>query len=485
MEAQPSPAHAVGDRVEKTKKTTKGKPEHHLRGFAFTEQKPLSGGHVAATCSERERGCKARLRLHGDLVTGVIHAAHSHPPNPDKLRAAEVRTAVRDAIQAGPEQRSRAVVEESIDSMELTQRAEALLPKKSSIVRSAQRMKKRELGHGRDPRPREFDFGPLPDSVSLHPDGGPFLFSDEGQGDERQLIFGSRRGIQLLSAAKHAFSDGTFKTCPAPFTQLYSIAVEYMEHHVVVLYCLMVRVRSEDYARLFTSIKDLSPQFAPERWIMDFEASAHKACLETFGVTVQGCSFHLGQSHWRKVQGLGLAAFYVASEGFRSLVGQMTALSLAPPDSVVQLFEQASTANPIPLEAVPYLEYVQATYIGRVAFGQLVEPLFPVRTWNFFDATIGDSARLFRTNNCLEGMHNALKMDLGIHSGLFPFLSKLARRCRTELRAAVRGELGELPHRGAAYVAADKRIVTLARTFHERDPMDYLRAQAANIGAKH
>lgn len=51
----------------------------------------------------------------------------------------------------------------------------------------------------------------------------PFFLAEFGQGNNRCLIFSTRTNLQLLSQSRHWYADGTFKTAPMLFEQLYTI----------------------------------------------------------------------------------------------------------------------------------------------------------------------------------------------------------------------------------------------------------------------
>ena len=72
---------------------------------------------------------------------------------------------------------------------------------------------------------------------------------------------------------------------------------------------------------------------------MDFERAAINAVEETFPqATVAGCYFHLGQSVYRRVQGLGLTEQFGADGEFKLRVKKLAALAFLPPEFVVEGF---------------------------------------------------------------------------------------------------------------------------------------------------
>ena len=68
---------------------------------------------------------------------------------------------------------------------------------------------------------------------------------------------------------------------------------------------------------------------------MDCERAAINAVDATFHqAAAAGCYFHLGQSVYRRVQGLGLAEKFGAGDEFKRSAKKLTALAFFPPSSM-------------------------------------------------------------------------------------------------------------------------------------------------------
>ncbi|KAK4881108.1 hypothetical protein RN001_004427 [Aquatica leii] len=63
----------------------------------------------------------------------------------------------------------------------------------------------------------------LPEEYKKTEKGNNFLEFDWGNDDDRFLIFGTELNLQLLTNSRHWFMDGTFRTVPSLFYQLYSV----------------------------------------------------------------------------------------------------------------------------------------------------------------------------------------------------------------------------------------------------------------------
>ena len=97
--------------------------------------------------------------------------------------------------------------------------------------------------------------------------------------------------------------------------------------------------------------------------LMDFEKASINSFQQLWPNTqVKGCSFHLTQNVWRKVQGVGLQAGYSQDAELAICIRLFPALAFAAPDEVPQLVAEQL---PIP-EARDLSLYFENTYIGGV-----------------------------------------------------------------------------------------------------------------------
>ena len=137
-----------------------------------------------------------------------------------------------------------------------------------------------------------------------------FLQADVAKDDRRHLVFASPRMLELLSAAKTWYADGTFYVVPQPFVQLYSLHVFVRSgssiKQIPALFCLMSGRRTADYKAVLKAVRALLPGGGiVQRVVLDFERGAWKAISKVYpDVDIRGCSFHWSQCIWRKIQEL-------------------------------------------------------------------------------------------------------------------------------------------------------------------------------------
>ena len=90
------------------------------------------------------------------------------------------------------------------------------------------------------------------------------------------------------------FCDGTFKSCPDPFAQVYIILGKYKELLVPLYYCFLPRKNIDIYREIFTVLKT-SIGDRPIAMALDLELSVDSNLKELFGrsIDIRLCFFHI------------------------------------------------------------------------------------------------------------------------------------------------------------------------------------------------
>jgi hypothetical protein len=161
----------------------------------------------------------------------------------------------------------------------------------------------------------------------------------------------------------------------------------------------------------------------------DFEKAAIGAFTTAFpGLEITGCHFHLAQSVWRKIQDQGLSVHYRNDEDFAKVMRMLPALAYLPPADVEQAFEVIfdPASRFYDVRGQEIFDYFEDTYIGRPRRrGPRHAPMFQLDMWNVHGRIISDAAR---SNNCVEGFHNAFQNHVGGHSpGLWKLIGVLKK----------------------------------------------------------
>ena len=189
--------------------------------------------------------------------------------------------------------------------------------------------------------------GDFPQQFAKTNDGSEFLilqcWTNEEE-TEAMLVFLSNTGAQVLKSHKVWLLDGTFRSSPSPFKQVYVIMAhsEHGGHGLPCGFSLLPNKKSLTYHLMLNKILEkVGPDGALSVILCDFEQSMLRSIAELLpNVDRRGCQFHFRKSIYTKLGELGLQSFYNSNVEFNELVHKVYALSYIPMESLVQSFEQ-------------------------------------------------------------------------------------------------------------------------------------------------
>jgi hypothetical protein len=166
----------------------------------------------------------------------------------------------------------------------------------------------------------DFIYDDIPKTLQCTLSGKRFLLYDSGVlNEERIIIFASDKSIDYLKKSKVWLSDGTFKSCPSSFYQLYVIHGYLFGITIPLVYILMSNKTQRSYELIFEKLKALN--CFPKQIVVDFEQSAISAYKKIFDASkMNGCIFHLSQSVWRNISKSGYTALYKNNLNFKTSV---------------------------------------------------------------------------------------------------------------------------------------------------------------------
>ncbi|KAL5236629.1 hypothetical protein ACI65C_004039 [Semiaphis heraclei] len=149
--------------------------------------------------------------------------------------------------------------------------------------------------------------------------------------------------------------DGTFKTIPNIFLQMYTIHAPVGGIYSRVLplvYVLMSSKNQKCYEHLFQDLIEIGNNYGyelnPFCIITDFEKAAINAIHNIFPECVQkGCFLHLAQNVWRKIQSCELATAYDTDEHFSLQLRYIPALTFLQPNEILTAFNEMKQYIPI------------------------------------------------------------------------------------------------------------------------------------------
>ena len=213
-------------------------------------------------------------------------------------------------------------------------------------------------------------------------------------------------------------------------------------------------------------------------------------------IIISGCLFHFGQCVWRHIQDSGLTKKYHEDNDFHLNVRKLIALAFVPLIDVIKAFELLE--NEFDDDADEFIYYFEKTWIGeRKKRGKINDknilivtesclgvgrkkPKFFHELWNVYDRVISN---LPRSNNSLEGWHNAFANRVAINHPTIPKLTDKIRKEQSKFEVDIEQvRQGHEPKsKKASYRKLDERIKRLVLAYDNNNLPQYLSGVAANV----
>ncbi|KAF7685314.1 hypothetical protein CDIK_3937 [Cucumispora dikerogammari] len=195
------------------------------------------------------------------------------------------------------------------------------------------------------------------------------------------IIFYSSRNKRYLKESTILLMDGTFKSSPASFYQLYTAHTQIFGKTCSFIYVLMTTKNKQSPIRLFQYLSE-TLKIQPKYIIVDVEVAVIAAARLVFvSASVETCLFHFGQSICKKVQTLKLSENYKKDEKTKSIVRRCLYLSFVKTDKIETEFQQLKEKYKNFIrkneQINQFITYFQQTYIGETGnIGVYVLSLF-------------------------------------------------------------------------------------------------------------
>ena len=210
-------------------------------------------------------------------------------------------------------------------------------------------------------------------------------------------IFATDANLRALRRCGEVYMDGTFRSCPAPYNQFFTVLGRYHGWVIPLVDVLMENKGIGHYRQVLAAISRHVRRVTHHRWrprmvICDFEQALITA-VETDlpHAQVKGCYFHFTQNLWRRIQELGLAGPYHRDRDLRKCLRKVMAIGYLPLALVQMNFNLLRAArrtnnliNRYPA-LMDFFAYVMNTYVNGT---------FPPALWSVYDRNMD-----VRTNN--------------------------------------------------------------------------------------
>lgn len=363
------------------------------------------------------------------------------------------------------------------------------MPSKDAMRQQIKRVRRQNVMS----EPTSLDSLFIPEELKHTLNGEPFLINESEIGNDKILLFTTLANLRKLELAKYWIMDGTFKTVPTIFHQLYSVHApvghDTNSRILPLVFALLSSKSKECYIRMFQDLQDYASEnnivLQPDYILTDFEQAAICAVKQEFTTSQSRlCLFHLGQSMWRKVQSVGLSIKYGEDEEFSLLVRHLLALAFLPPEEIPSAFAEIKEQLEIESGTEHLLMWFEDNYVlGRVRKtlrnGNIIRglPLFSPELWSVFNQNIP------RTQNNIEAWHRRWECLVGeSHVGVYHLIKELQKEQKnTEImiESILRGV--PRPHSKKKTEQREDRIQNVIQNQGNVPVMEFLRGIAYNM----
>lgn len=375
-------------------------------------------------------------------LTIIKFTDHCHAPNTEEPHVKKARSEIKIAAKQTELKPCQIMQEQQASDGPAAICLAPSMPSKNASRKIIGRVRQA----GKLKEPTSIDDIDIPHELRSTLSGQKFLQADMDVGDEKVLLFTTVEDLKNLEKCEFWMADGTFKTAPNLFLQLFTIhgCVGGINGTVVPLvYVLMTSKSRECYDEvmrcLTTAAVENNIVLNPKYVLTDFEMASMKAFAGEYpNSQSKGCLFHLGQSIYRRIQRNGHAKKYGNDVEFSQKLRQILALAFLPADQIPKAFD--GLKSKFPPETEDLLRWFEETYIAgkkRKRSNNIdvrTEALFPPKIWSVYDSVLEN---IPRTQNIVESWHNRWLHLVGPHAGVYALIEQFRKeenqvRCKIE-----------------------------------------------------
>lgn len=215
-----------------------------------------------------ESSCKGRIiTINGEIKSQPKENSHNHVPDPYKIQRKMAVNKIKEAavhIQNTPH--------DIISTVQIVPGVAGEMPSVHHLKHTIRRV--RTHNQCALPIPKTMSDLKIADEYTKTMKGEQFLIFDNGASQDRILIFSTENNLKLMDQSTNWLVDGTFKTVPSLFYQLFTIHVLIQQDDQTVsptIYALLTDKSQLTYTRFFKYLLEIKPSLNPTSVIMDFE----------------------------------------------------------------------------------------------------------------------------------------------------------------------------------------------------------------------
>jgi len=457
-------------------KTEKGKDSILLNGYIFYQNGQSSNTRTYWRCSNYyTTKCCARIIVDNKMILKQS-SEHNHAANAAKVEANKKMENLRDQSKISIVGSTQEILSQAVSTV--SSAASFYMPLKRSMQRSIRKIRQKEI----------IDYASIPlvlkdliipEKYKYTDKGDIFVLKDTGFKNpgisNRIILMATNENVKTLARCEEYFMDGTFKSCPKLFGQLYVIHGLYEGVPLALVYVLLVNKSTESYEKIFQLLQEVST-LKPKKIHIDFEMSMIKALKKTFlNLKIVCCYFHLQKSIYRYLCTLGYKIKYDTDVEFSLQVRTLMALAFVPID-YQEKYYGVLIKRDLLNDHQEFLSYFETNYFGTLRpDGVRRDARFERELWNFYEEARNKG---HKTNNISEGFNNALNKIMKISNPdiwqLIEGLKKKQGEMEFQKEQLLSQKETGVPQR-KKYKNASEYLSRLVANFDKMDPFEYMK----------
>lgn len=309
----------------------------------------------------------------------------------------------------------------------------------------------------------------MPDIIQYR--GSSILIHDSGsEDDDRFLIFSNTQLITFAQSVRNLQMDGTFEFAPKCYYngttnttgQVYTIQGRKDEVVVPLAYVLMNKRTTSEYRRVLDVIQE-KLQLNVEKVMLDLELGAISAVGAKYpNAQISLCYYHFQESLYSWLCQHGMKIRYSNDDEFRFCIHLHSAIAFAAPERVLEAWTAVQTyiseVFPVDQDIEDFTGYFETSFIGRLRPNNVRgNARYDKSKWNQHGNVISNCPR---TNNAVEGWHNALNhISSASHPNVYPFVKIIKKDMDNSRIKIIQYESGhESQPRKTTYRKFDERV---------------------------
>jgi hypothetical protein len=235
----------------------KGNDKINVCGYLLVKEQARNDAYYWSCEKKRTLSCKGRAitRFSSGLHYLQKHTEHNHSPQATDGNVANTVARIK--------QQARETIELPIQIIQrnianISEDTAPYMPTQNALRAKIKRVRNAEMAA----QPQTIEDINIPESLQSSLNGDQFLIKDSTVREERILLFTTKANIRNLSQALFWVMDGTYKTVPNVFYQLYTIhapvGAEDNSRILPLVYVLMTSKAEEVYKQLFKDLNDFA-----------------------------------------------------------------------------------------------------------------------------------------------------------------------------------------------------------------------------------